>query len=260
MITLSDIKFSYNGKPVIDDLSLSVRGGAWMGLIGPNGTGKTTLLKLISGALIPNAGKIEVGNKPISSYSRKEMARLLAVVPQVSPFAFAFSALEIVLMGRSPYLKHFGFETAADLEIAEKAMRKTDAWQFRNRPIDELSGGERQRVMIARALAQQPRILLLDEPTTFLDIKHQLDIMEILSDLNRNQGLTIISAIHDINLAISYCSKIALIYNGKVHKQGTPEEVISYTNLKEIFGAEVYVGVNELTGKPYYIPMRQEVK
>lgn len=257
MIKLKQINFSYDDAPVMRGLSLDIPAGSWLGLIGPNGIGKTTLLKLISGSLEANSGEIKIDGKDVISYSRREMARLLAVVPQAAGFAFSFSAIEVVLMGRSPYLKQFGFETAKDIEIAKDAMEKTDTWQFRDRPIDELSSGERQRVLIARALAEEPKILLLDEPTTFLDIKHQMDIMEIIAGLNRERGMTIVSAIHDINLAISYCSKIALLYDGSIYKLGTPEDVVTYANLKETFGAEVYVGINEITGRPYYVPMRR---
>lgn len=256
MITLDNISFAYNRTPVIDKLSCRVPAGRWLGIIGPNGSGKTTILKLISGLLTPETGEINLDNQPVKSYSRREMARLLAVVPQVSPFAFSFTALEVVLMGRHPYIKSFGFETRSDIEVTKDSMKKTDTWRFRNRPIDELSGGERQRVLIARALAEEPKILLLDEPTTFLDIKHQLDIMDILTELNKNEDLTIVSAIHDINLAISYCHDIALLHRGKIEKTGSSEEVITYKNLKDIFGAEVYVGLNEFTGRPYYVPAR----
>lgn len=259
MLKLSNINFAFDTAPIIDRLSLNVERGAWLGVIGPNGAGKTTLLKLISGVLRPIDGEINIDDRAIQKFSRNEMARLIAVVPQVSSFTFPFTVSEIVLMGRAPYLKNFGFETAMDIAIAEEAMKRTDIWQFRSRSIDELSGGERQRVLIARALAQEPKILLLDEPTTFLDIKHQLDIMEILTELNKDPGLTIISAIHDVNLAISYCKTIALLNNGRIFKLGTPAEVVTYSNLKEVFSADVYVGLNEFTGNPYYVPMKKQV-
>lgn len=258
MIQLTKIKFAYGDNLIINDLSLSVKPGEWLGLIGPNGSGKTTLLNIISGLLHPISGETKLNQKDIIRYSRKEIARMIAVVPQTSPFPFAFTALEIVLMGRHPYIKNFGFETGTDLKIAKEKMIQTDTWQFRGRRIDELSGGERQRVLIARALTQQPKILLLDEPTTFLDIKHQLNIMEILYELNRKTELTIISAIHDINLAISYCTEIALMKEQTIYKHGEPTEIITYANLKETFSAEIYVGVNEFTGKPYYIPMKKD--
>ena len=257
MIKLENISFSYDDTSIIDRLDLNIEKGEWVGLLGPNGAGKTTLLKLISGALcaVHDAhSHIYLDDKPINSYSRKEMAKLMAVVPQDSSFTFSFTALEIVLMGRAPYLKHFGFETAGDIEIARDAMEKTDTWQFRERKIDQLSGGERQRVIVARALAQGPKILLLDEPTSFLDLKHQINIMDIISELNRN-GITIISALHDVNLAISYCGRIALLNKGKIVSDGSPKEIVTYANLKEVFNADVYVGTNEFTGMPYYVPM-----
>lgn len=258
MIRLDNITFAYNGTAIIAGLSLDVKAGEWLGVIGPNGAGKTTLLKLISGELKTETGSVSVHGKNIHSYSRRETAKLLSVVPQGTTFPFPFSALEVVLMGRHPYIKSFGFETARDREIAKSAMLKTDTWQFRDRSINELSGGERQRVLIARALAEEPKILLLDEPTTFLDIKHQQEIMEILTELNTKHDLTIVSAIHDINLAISYCSEIAFLFNGAVYKRGLASEVITYANLKEIFGTDVYVGVNEFTKKPYYVPMKKD--
>jgi len=258
MIELRDISFSYGANAIIRDLSLRVNKGSWLGLIGPNGAGKTTLLQLISGALIPSSGGITIDQRDAHNYTRREMAKKIAIVPQGASFAFSFSTLEIVLMGRAPYLKHFGFETPNDLEAAKRAMELTDTWQFRDRPIDQLSGGERQRVLIARALTQEPEILLLDEPTTFLDIRHQVDIMGILADLNGNSSITIISAIHDINLAISYCDTIALLHEGNIRVEGKPEDVITYANLKEIFETDVYVGVNEFTGKPYYVPMQRD--
>lgn len=255
MILLNEITFAYDRDDVIHDLSLEISAGSFTGIIGPNGAGKTTLLKLISGTLTPQFGTITINGRAITSYSRCEIAKMIAVVPQIEAPVFPFSAFEIVLMGRAPYLKRFGFETKRDLEIAENVMRKTGTWGLRERSIDELSGGERQRVLIARALAEEPRILLMDEPTTFLDIRHQLEIMEILSSLNKSEGMTIVSAMHDINLAIAYCDDIALLYNGGIFSHGKPEDVITYVNLKRIFGADVYVGVNEFTGKPYYIPM-----
>jgi len=254
MIKLNNLKFAYDEKEVIRDLDLEVCQGEWLGLIGPNGAGKSTLIKLISGYLHPQEGSIQINNKDISEYSRNELSRLIAVVPQTSSTTFSFTSLQLVLMGRSPYLKRFGFETKKDVEIAKDVMIKTDTWQFRNRAVEELSGGERQRVLIARALAQDPKILLLDEPTTFLDIKHQLDIMNIITDLNQNHGITIISALHDINLAISYCKDIAILDKGSISSIGKPLETITYKNIKETFGADVYVGINELTGKPYYVP------
>lgn len=257
MITLDHINFSYGKTPLIGGLTLEVKKGEWVGIIGPNGAGKTTLIKLMSGYLPTNEGDIFVQGKHIGSYSRREISKIVSVVPQNSHFAFSFTALEVVLMGRAPHIDRFGLEKEADLRVAREAMEMTDTWQFRDRPIDELSGGELQRVIIARSLAQEPQVLLLDEPTTFLDIKHQSDIAEIIAHLNNKRGTTIVSAMHDVNLAISYCTRIILLNNGRIFKDGDPKDVITYTNLKAAFGADVYVGQNEFTGLPYYVPMKK---
>lgn len=197
---------------------------------------------------------LQLCGRPISSYKSAELAKLVAVVPQSSNITFPFSAFEVVLMGRTPYQKTFGFETKRDVEIAENAMRMTDTWQFAGRPIQELSGGERQRVIIARALAQEAEILLLDEPTSSLDIRHQQEIMRLLKKLNSERSITIVSAIHDINLALLYCKDIMLLKDGSVFKIGAASEVVTYSNLKDVFETEVYVGINDLNGKPYYLP------
>lgn len=278
MISAIEIKFAYERTPVINGVSFSASAGDWLGLLGPNGSGKTTLLKCLSGILRPQSGEIELTPSPSPSppatnpsagrqrgegksifhFNRAEIARSIAVVPQDSSILFQFTAFEIVLMGRTPYQKIFGFESSIDIEIATQAMKETDTWQFAKRPFQELSGGERQRVIIARALAQQPKILLLDEPTTFLDIKHQQDILKLLKKLNE-QGMTIISAMHDINLALLYCKSIMLLKDGTIYKIGATNETVTYSNLKAVFDTEVYVGINDLTGKPYYLPYEKRI-
>jgi len=239
----------------LSEVSFSVSGGEWLGILGPNGSGKTTLLKILCGILKPQNGKVELNDRSLGQYSQNEIAKIIGVVPQDAPILYPFSTLEIVLMGRTPYQKSFGFESAGDIEIVRRAMELTDTWQFRDRPIQELSGGERQRAIIARAIAQEPKILLLDEPTAFLDIKHQKEISNLLSKLNREHGMTIISVMHDINLASLYCNRIMLLKNGGITKIGSVEETITYANIKDVFETEVYVGINDLTKKPYYMLM-----
>lgn len=259
MIKVANINFAYTKTPILQNISFIVQKGDWLGLLGPNGSGKTTLLKCLSGILKPQSGTIELTeftdhkrtNEPTN---QRTNALLIAVVPQETSITFPFTVAEIVLMGRQPYYKKFGFETAHDIKIAEDSMRLTDTWQFRNRQFNELSGGERQRVIIARALAQEPKILLLDEPTAFLDIRHQQDILKLLKKLNEECGLTIVSAMHDINLALLYCKTIALLKNGRILNIGSPNEVVTFANLKDVFETEVYVGINDLTGKAYYLP------
>lgn len=253
MISITDLTFSYDSVPVLRGITLTVEAGDWLGILGPNGVGKTTLLKCVSGILKPAKGSIEVEGRDITTLKRGETARLIAVVPQGESILFPFTAFEIVLMGRAPHLRRFGFETSHDLKVAEDVMRLTDTWQFKDRPMHELSGGERQRVIIARALAQEAEILLLDEPTSFLDIKHQIDILSLIKGINHR--LTIVSTFHDINLATLFCNRIALMKSGDIFAFGDPATVVTYANLKAVFEKELYVGINDLTGRPYYLPL-----
>lgn len=255
MIIIKNISFSYGTTPVLRDVSFNVGKGAWLGILGPNGSGKTTLLKCISRNLEPNCGNILLDGKDLCSYSRSEIAKVVGVVPQENSVPFPFTVMEMVLMGRTPYHKAFGFDSARDINIAKDAMEMTDILKFANRSIQELSGGEKQRVMIARALAQEPKVLLMDEPTSFLDIKHQQEILGIIKKLNAEKGLTVISAMHDINIALAYCKDIMFLKDGMVKNIGKAEDVVTYANLKDVFETEVYVGVNDLDGRPYYLPM-----
>ena len=255
MIELQNISFSYDeGRPVLSNVSLNVRRGEFVGILGPNGSGKTTLLKIISGTLKSDSGQITVNGSRIETIGRRELARKIAVVPQENTIPFSFTALEVVLMGRASFLPFFGFETHDDIAIAKKAMELTDIIHYADRSIQELSGGEKQRVIVARALAQQADILLLDEPTTFLDIRHQMDLYRLIKNKNTNYGLTVITVVHDINLASSFCNRIIFLKNGKIVADGTPHEVVRYAKIRDVFETEVYVGINDLTGMPYYVP------
>lgn len=254
MFSIKDITFAYEKVPVLNKISFNIRVGDWLGLLGPNGSGKTTLIKCLSGILKPKSGIIELSKRALASYPKQEFSKIIATVPQDSHMIFPFSAFEVVLMGRNPHQKLFGFDSTRDVEVAKNAMVLTDTFQFASRQFGELSGGERQRVIIARALTQEPKVLLLDEPTNFLDIRHQQEILGLLKRLNTEHGLTIVSAMHDINLALLYCKKIILIKDGCIHKFGATNEIVTYTNLKTVFETEVYVGVNDMNGKPYYLP------
>lgn len=254
MITIKNISFAYEKTPVLNGLSFQIRAGTWLGLLGPNGSGKTTLIKCLSRNLRPQDGTIELNGRCLDVYRQGELARTIAIVPQDSNILFSFTALEVVLMGRAPFAKNFGFETLRDIEIAERSMIMTDTWEFKDRQFNELSGGERQRVIIARALAQQPKILIMDEPTSSLDIKHQQEVLGIIKRLNEDGGLTVISAMHDINTALLYCKEIMFLKNGSAFKMGPTNEIVTYLNLKDVFETEVYVGINDLNGKPYYLP------
>ena len=262
MIDAKQIDFAYSkvssrDELVLNGVTLHVAKGEWTAILGPNGCGKTTLLKCILGLEKASAGEIRLLTSDVSKSEVTELAKIAAFVPQTTEVPFDFSVFEMVLMGRIARKKGlFGFETCDDREAAKKAIENCDLKKLSSRNFHELSGGEKQRVVIARALAQEPKVLLLDEPTAFLDIGHQQEILELLKTLNKEQGLTILSVMHDINLALVWCDKIALMQNGKICAHGRPEETVTYASLKKVFGTEVYVGINDLDGRPYYLPLK----
>lgn len=250
MIEISKLNFAYQLSPVLIDISLVFKPKEFVGIIGPNGAGKSTLLKLISGILSPQSGEIVLQNKSLAAYRRKELAKLLGFVAQDFKSAFDFSAHEIVLMGRYPYLSPFSNESETDRNMIQTAMEETKVWDFRERPFFELSGGERQRVVLASALAQEPQILLLDEPTTALDIKHQMRFYEILQTLQQEKGLTVITATHDINLAARFCHRLVVMKEGKIFADAPPEEIIDKALMESVYEVAVEVIPHPHSGKP----------
>ena len=250
IVQAREIGFRYTGEWVLKDISFVIGKGEFWGIIGPNASGKTTLLKIIDRLLVPQEGSVWINGTNIREVKRDTLARIIAVVPQEAPLIFPFSVEEIVLMGRAPHLGKLRFEGRKDHEIARRSMEMTDTLSFAHRSIGELSGGERQRVLIARALAQEPQIILLDEPTAFLDIRHQISFFNLISTLNRKEGLTVISVTHDINLASLYCERIVLLDRGSVHCIGTPEEVVTEANIREVYETKVMVDGNPQTGLP----------
>ncbi len=250
IVKLKNIGFRYDESWILKNISFEVNKGEFIGVIGPNGSGKTTLLKVIDGILAPEEGETWINGISSAKIKRENRAKMIAVVPQESTMIFPFSVYEIVLMGRAPHLGKWRFEGEMDFGIARQAMEMTDTLHLMNRSMNALSGGERQRVLIARALAQQPQIMLLDEPTAFLDIKHQIDFFDLIKTLNQNQSLTVIAATHDINLASLYCDKIILLRNGHIHCMGTPDDVIAETNIKDVYETNVTVDRNPVTGQP----------
>lgn len=257
---LEHVSFSYGAVEALRDINLSIAQGEVVGLLGPNGSGKSTIVRLLSGVLTPGRGTAWFAGRDVASYRRDELARRIAVVPQETQIGLPFSVLEVVLMGRFPHYRKFGFESAADIELAHHVMALADVKQLAERAIHELSGGERQRVMIARALAQTPQLLLLDEPTAFLDIKHQVGVYDLVKTLSREEGLSIVAILHDLNLAALYCDRIALLKAGRLFCCGTPEEVLTYTNVKAVYETEVYIGLNDLTGKVHILPLDAETR
>jgi len=259
MIEVDSIFFRYHQDWVLQDVSFQVRKGEFVGVIGPNGSGKTTLLKIIYRLLSPQQGEVLFDRISLKKMSRGEIAKKIAVVAQETYPAFPFRAIEMVLMGRSPYLGHLMFESPKDLEIAKKAMEWTEILPISQRSIDELSGGERKRVYIARALAQEPEMILLDEPTSNLDIHHQVEFLDLVLTLNREKGLTILMASHDLNLASEYCDRLILLQNGKIYKMGLPEEVMTRENIERVYGCKVWVDRNPISGMPRISLLKKEI-
>ena len=250
IIKLEQIGFKYNEHQVLKNVSFEVKRGEFLGILGPNGSGKTTLLNVIDGILIPQEGELWINGTSCNKLKRENLAKIIAVVPQESLMLFPFTVQEIVLMGRAPHLGKWRFEGETDFRIAHQAMEMTDTLSLMNRSMNALSAGERQRVLIARALAQQPQIMLLDEPTAFLDIKHQIDFFDLIKTLNKNQTLTVIGVTHDINLASLYCDRIILLRDGHIHCMGSPEEVIAESHIREVYETNVTVDRNPVTGQP----------
>jgi iron complex transport system ATP-binding protein len=245
------VTVSYDSEPVLNDFTLEIEEGELIGIIGPNGSGKTTLLRTIAGLLNPIKGVVLLDGRNVSKMDVREVARELAVVPQEDTPLFALTVFDVVATGRTAHCPPWGGLRKDDMTAIEEAMKQTDTSNLVERSITELSGGERKRVMIARALAQQPRILLLDEPTANLDLKYQLEVVELIRRLNRERGMTVLAVLHDLNLASMLVDKLVLINSrGLIHAMGTPEEVITQRNIQEAYGAPVIVSRNPLTGKP----------
>jgi iron complex transport system ATP-binding protein len=254
-IAARGLGFAYEGRQVLQRVDLTVEPGEVVGLLGPNGSGKSTTIKILSGVLRDYAGSATVDGREVRQAGRRDLARTLAVVPQEPVFGFPFTALEIALMGRHPHLAGLAFESTTDLELARDALRRCGADTFASRAIHELSAGERQRVVFAKALAQQPRVLLLDEPASFLDIRHQVEIYDVVRSLVEEQQCSVLTAMHDLNLAAEYCDRIYLLREGRVEARGPTAEVFTYANLTRVFETDVYVDTNALTGKLLVVPL-----
>lgn len=253
-IAVDAVTFGYGGAAVLRDVSCAIGRGEFVGIIGPNGSGKSTLLKLMSGYLQPASGRVCIDGGPVERLSRAALGRLIGVMPQDTAVALPFTVMEMVLLGRTPHGAGFAFEDEGDLAAARRAMERTDTLALAARRVTELSGGERQRVILARALAQEPQILLLDEPAAFLDIRHEVEMYDLLRDLQR-EGMTVVSVLHDLNIAALYCDRLVLLADGRVAGAGAPAEVITYQMLTEVYGTEVYVAMNDVTGALNVLPL-----
>ncbi len=240
----------YDGREVLHGLSVTVARGEFVGVLGPNGSGKSTLLRAITGVLPLAAGEVELLGQPLRRLRRREIARRVGVVPQAGPAAFEFTVREVVAMGRAPHMARLQGETPHDRAAIEAALERTDCVALADRLISELSGGEAQRAIVARALAQEPELLLLDEPTAFLDLSHQGEIFELLRRLNRAEGLTVMCISHDLNLASLYCDRLVLLREGVVADEGRPEQVVTAERIKQVYGASVLVDSETPSGRP----------
>ena len=250
ILILQGVGFRYGPLWALKGVDLRVDSGEILGILGPNGSGKSTLLKIMDGFLLPQEGEILMKNRTLAGFKRSGIAREIAMVSQENYFRFSSSALEVVLMGRFPHLKGWQFEGERDMEVAYDALKATHALDLADRPIHELSGGEKQRVLIARALAQEPKLILLDEPTSFLDLKFKRDIFQLILSLSRDKGLSVVVVSHDIDLAAQYCQSLVMLKKGSIYERGEPDRVITASNIEAVYDCPVLVDKNPATGVP----------
>jgi iron complex transport system ATP-binding protein len=259
-LNLQENSLSYKNNKVVDTVSFTVEAGEFFMILGPNGAGKSSLLKIIAGIEEPQAGQIEILGRPKKKYSPRDLAKVVALVAQQAPIDFPFSVAETVLMGRSPHLGLLGIEGERDYALAAEAMAFTGVDQFADRRLDQLSGGERQRVMIARAICQEPKIILLDEPTTALDPAHQLKIMDLMERFRREKEITVIMVSHDLNLAALYSDRLLLMKNGRVVVIGTPAEVFTHEYMEKSYECELLIDENPVGKVPRVMPIPEKFK
>lgn len=254
-----NVKFAYDRRPILSDATFRIRAGEFVGLVGPNGAGKSTLLKVALGILRAETGEIRMSGDPLTALTRNQIARRAAFVPQDTGIGSGFTAYEVVAMGRFPYLGRFQPEGSDDLAAIEHAFAATETTGFRDRLVNELSGGERQRVIIARALAQSTPLMVLDEPTANLDLSHQIEVLSLVRDLCRDHGHAAVAAIHDLGSAARYCDRIAIVHDGRIVADGTPEQVVTELNLRIHFNVSARVRRDEETGDIFVLP-REHVR
>ncbi|MFB3905466.1 MAG: ABC transporter ATP-binding protein [Acidobacteriota bacterium] len=249
-LRLDNVSFSYRDGFRLGKISLEIGSGSFLGLIGPNGSGKSTLIRLMSGELKPEEGTVLLENRPVSFFSTIELARRMAVISAEQYFDFPFLVRDVVAMGRFPHSRRTQRRQSRDEEMIEEALRLTEAAPLADRPISHLSSGERQRVLIARALTQEPAVMLLDEPDAHLDLHHQLNVFRLLHRLNLERGISVVLVLHDLTAAAAFCRRLALLDRGILIKHGNPEEVITPEVIQRVYGPDIMVYRNPLTGKP----------
>jgi iron complex transport system ATP-binding protein len=250
LLTFDQVAVGYPGRPVLEGLSMALESGQMTAIVGPNGVGKSTMIKVASGALRPDHGRVMINGFDVADLEPAERARHLAVVPQATRVPPAFTAEQVVLMGRTPYLGWLDREGPSDRAAAAEAMARTRITELAERPMGELSGGEQQRVLVARALAQSARVLLLDEPTAHLDLRHQDETLKLVRSLATEHGLAVLIALHDLNLVARFCDRVALLSNGGVKKLGDARQVLTPEVLAEAYGLEIHVMDHPVHGTP----------
>lgn len=242
---IQELSYDYGEKPVLEGIDIELKDGEIFGILGPNGSGKTTLLKNLNRSLSPKSGAVLLNDISLEDYRKKDIAKTISAVPQSNEIRFAFTVRDIVSMGRMPFTRSFGGETSDDVRIIDESMEKAMVKQFEDRYINTMSGGERQKVIIARALAQTPTIMLMDEPTLHLDISSQFEILDLICKLSREEGLTVVVVSHDLPMMSRYCDRIALIYDHKILACGNPEDVLTPENMKITFNIDAELGFDE---------------
>jgi iron complex transport system ATP-binding protein len=255
-IDLQDVFAGYGGKDVLHSVSLSVSPGALLGIIGPNGAGKTTLLRVLGGALPFSEGGLLIRGRDIRSLARRELAQMVGFVPQTLDVPVAFTVFEFVAMGRTPYLSGWSRLSGEDIAAVGRAMERTDVQILQDRLVDELSAGEKQRAVVAMALAQEPRILLLDEPTAHLDIQHAWNLMELIVRLNREHGVTVVLSSHDLNLTSEFCSHLLLMEEGRIAAHGAPGDVLDSDRLSRVYRHPLDIVNLPATKRRFIVPRR----
>jgi iron complex transport system ATP-binding protein len=255
-LSVSEVSAAYGPATVLHDVTFQLSGGEMLAIVGPNGAGKSTLLKVAGGSLQPSRGTVELLERPLGGYERRQLARLVATVAQENQVTFSFTVLEIVLMGRAPHLGSFHLETRKDLAAAHAAMQRFELLPLAHRPINALSGGERKRVFLARALAQEPQVMLLDEPTAFLDLRHVADILAEFRKLCREKTMAVVATMHDLNAAALYADRVLLLDKGTLVACGAPDEVLTTENLEQIYRLKVHISRNPVSGTLAIFPTR----
>ncbi len=254
VISLQDVTFGYREAPVLHHINLSVEPGEVIGIIGPNGVGKSTLLKILAALYEPDKGQYTLFNAPLKSWKRKEIARRIGYVPQGMELSFSFSVGEVVAMGRFPYLQGLSAIDDQGPEKVRQALQMMDLEGLEHRLFPSLSGGEKQRVLIASTLAQDTDIFLLDEPTASLDLKHQIAILKLFKHLSQTQNKAVILVTHEVNLASQFCDRLILLNEGRIVKDGRPAEVLQFNLIREVYGVDVYIDINPFTNAIYILP------